>query len=333
MKLVIFPAIDDARLSSVKLAASEMTVANCGSPAKALEEIPDADAFFGKITPELLAAATNLRWVQAPTVSLEHYIFPELAAHSCVLTNMRGLFSDVVADHVMGFVLMIARNLHVYLRQQQQHLWHPIGQSPEQQTLAGSVGTVTGIDRNHLHLADCTLGVIGVGQIGAEICRRAAAFGMTVIGIDPLTRSVPGVIDSVQPLSELSDLLQASDFVCIAAPHTPETVKMFRTAQFEQMKRTAWLINIGRGAIVDLNDLDQALENKVIAGAALDVFETEPLPADHPLWKRENVIITPHVAAASPRIAERHLQTLLKNVTRFASGQPLLNVADKAKWY
>jgi len=135
------------------------------------------------------------------------------------------------------------------------------------------------------------------------------------------------------PPSRLEELLRASDFVAIAAPHTPDTEQLFRRAQFRAMQRTAYLINIGRGAIVNLDDLVAALAAGEIAGAALDVFEIEPLPADHPLWTFPNVIITPHVAGQSPRIAERHLQVLLDNLGRFARGEPLVNVVDKHRWF
>ena len=129
-------------------------------------------------------------------------------------------------------------------------------------------------------------------------------------------------------------LLSASDFVVIAAPHTPRTQKMFRREQFRQMKPTAYLINVGRGAIVDLADLTEALRAGEIAGAGLDVFETEPLPAEHPLWDMaDRVLITPHVAGYSPRIAERHLAQLVENVRRFVAKEPLQNVVDKAEWY
>jgi len=332
-KLLIFPAIDEPRLKQVREAASGMSVVNAPDAATALRGIVDADAFFGKITPELLAAATRLEWVQSPTASLEHYLFPELIEHPCQLSNMRGLFSDVIADHVMGFVLCFARNLHRYLRLQQQARWAPVGGEDERSTFAAGPAFVSAIDRRHLHLADCTLGVVGVGNIGAEICRRAAAFGMTIRGVDPVCRSVPGIVDDVRPTDRLPELLAESDFVVIAAPHTPATFKLFRAEQFRQMKPTAYLINIGRGVIVDLADLTAALESGEIAGAGLDVFETEPLPADHPLWGMENVIITPHVAAASPRIAERHLATLLENVRRFAAGQDPVTLVDKRRWF
>jgi phosphoglycerate dehydrogenase-like enzyme len=151
--------------------------------------------------------------------------------------------------------------------------------------------------------------------------------------VDPRCRIVPGVLPEVWPSEKLHDLLRESDFVVIAAPHTPETYKFFRRDQFEAMKPSAYLINIGRGAIVDLSDLVAALRAKRIAGAALDVFETEPLPAESPLWTMPNVIITPHIAAASVHIAERHLQTLLENIRRFVAGQELLTRVDKRHWF
>ena len=186
----------------------------------------------------------------------------------------------------------------------------------------------------HRHLADDTLGVVGLGAIGAEIARRALAFGMRVLAVDPMVTQGPPGVEAVWPVSRLPELLAASDFVVIAAPHTPETAKLFRRRHFQQMRRTAYLINIGRGAIVDLTDLTDALKANEIAGAALDVFETEPLPADHPLWKMgEKVILTPHVAGYSPRIAGRHLAVLLDNVGRFVRGETLRNVVDKTKWF
>jgi phosphoglycerate dehydrogenase-like enzyme len=271
--------------------------------------------------------------VQSPTASLEHYLFPELAAHPCVLTNMRGLFSDVIADQVLGYVLCFARNLHRYIRNQLAARWEPVGGESERVTFAAGPGTVTAIDRAHLHLGDATLGVVGLGNIGSEVARRALAFGMRVLGVDPVQTEAPPGVAALWPVARLPELLAASDFVVIAAPHTPQTVKLFRREQFRQMKRTAYLINVGRGAIVDLADLVEALRAVEIAGAGLDVFETEPLPAGHPLWRMENVILTPHVAGYSPRIAERHLAVLLDNLGRFRRGEPLRNVVNKQLWF
>ena len=184
-------------------------------------------------------------------------------------------------------------------------------------SLAGPA-QVSPIDRAHIHLADATLGVFGLGHIGAEIARRGLAFGMRVLAVDPYAKSAPEGVEGPWPPNGCPIFSRKAISWSIAAPHTPETEKLFRREQLRQMKQTAYLINIGRGAIVDLADLTAALEAGEIAGAGLDVFEIEPLPPDHPLWKRENVILTPHIAAASTRIAERHLEVLLDNVRRFA---------------
>ncbi|MGE3314657.1 MAG: D-2-hydroxyacid dehydrogenase [Planctomycetaceae bacterium] len=333
MKLLIFPAVDSQRLVRIEDAAGAMTIVNAPDEATAASEIGDADAFFGKITPALLSNARQLRWVQAPTASLEHYLFDALIEHPCQLSNMRGLYSDVIADHVMGYVLTFARNLHIYLRRQLESRWEPVGGETARAGFVTGPAEVSEIDRRHLHLSDCTLGVVGVGRIGAEICRRARAFGMRILGVDPIAKSVPDVVNEIWPPERLNDLLEASDFVVIAAPHTPETYKLFRRDQFRRMQRSAYLINIGRGAIVDLAELTEALEAGEIAGAALDVAEMEPLPESSPLWQMVNVLITPHVAAASPRIAERHTETLLENIRAFAAGKDPLTLVDKRKWY
>lgn len=332
MKLVIFPPVDQARLARIVEVAPAADVVNARDTDEALREIVTADAFFGKITPDLLQAATKLEWIQAPTASLEHYLFPELVEHPCALSNMRGLYSDVIADHVLGLVICFARNFHTYIRRQLAGRWEPVGGEAARSDFLTGPGVASSIDMSHAHLADSTLGVVGAGQIGSEIARRARAFGMQVLAVDPSVGSVPGICD-VWPPERLDALLAASDFVVIAAPHTPQTYKLFRRTQFERMKRSAYLINIGRGAIVDLADLTQALEDGLIAGAGLDVFEVEPLPADHPLWRMENVIITPHVAGTSPRIAERHLEVLLENIRRYQAGQLPTTLVDKRRWY
>jgi phosphoglycerate dehydrogenase-like enzyme len=333
MKLVIHPPVEAGRLSRIVKAAGSMAVVNAADEDEAARGMPNADAFFGKLTARLLAASRDLRWVQSPTASLEHYIFPELVAHPCTLTNMRGLFSDVIADQVLGYIICFARNLHRYIRNQMQARWEPVGGETERVTFAAGPGVVSAIDRAHMHLADATLGIVGLGSIGSEIARRALGFGMRVVAVDPAQTAAPVGVASLWPPEELPRLLEGSDFVVIAAPHTPQTEGWFRRPQFQAMKSTAYFINIGRGAIVRLADLVDALRAGEIAGAALDVYETEPLQSDHPLWRMENVILTPHIAGYSPRIAERHLELLLDNIRRFRNGEPLRNVVNKSLWF
>ena len=333
MKLVMHPEVDPERFGRIVQAAGPMEVVNAAEAEEALAEIATADAFFGKLTPELLAAAKRLRWVQSPTASLEHYLFPELIEHPLVLTNMRGLYSDVIAEHVLGMMLCFTRNLHTYIRQQMAGQWAPVGGERERVTFATGPGVMTAIDRGHQNLGDLVTGIVGLGHIGREIARRMASFGMRVLAIDPIETALGEGVSELWSLDRLDDLLAASDFVIIAAPHTPQTEQMFRRPQFQVMKTSGVLINIGRGAIVHLDDLVVALAAGEIAGAGLDVFEVEPLPAEHPLWKFPNVILTPHVAGQSPRIAQRHLGLLLENIRRFVNGAELVNVVDKRRWF
>jgi phosphoglycerate dehydrogenase-like enzyme len=331
MKLVIHPPVGDERLARIREAAAPMTVVQAPDETAAAAEIADADALFGYLTLPLLRAARQLRWVQAPTASMEKFLFPELIASPVVVTNMRGIFSDVIADHVFGFILCFAKNLHHYIRQQQRGVWHALGRGPNELPGYAGPGEVHPSDRAALTLADCTLGVIGLGGIGTETARRGLAFGMRVLGVDPVAAETPEGVTLWRP-DRLDDLLAASDFVVVAAPHTPQTYKLMNRERLRRMKRSAYLINVGRGVIVDLADLTAALQAGEIAGAGLDVVETEPLPAGHPLWAMDNVILTPHTAAASPRVAERHLATLLDNLRRFVEGRPLRNVVDRQRW-
>lgn len=326
MSLVIYPAVEDRRLELLRAAAGDLPVVNAATLEEALAAMPEADGFFGKLTPPLLAAASRLRWVQSPTASLEHYMFPALAEHPCVLTNMRGLFSDVIAEHVFGYMIMLARNLHIYVLQQAERRWESVGGESVRSGFVQGPAVVSSIDRAHRHLTGSTIGIVGLGGIGSEIASRARAFQMQVLAVDPLN-------PDAWPLERLPELLAQSDWVVIAAPHTPQTEKLFRADLIRQMKPSAYLVNIGRGAIVDLADLVACLQQGAIAGAALDVYETEPLPADHPLWGMPNVILTPHIAGVSTLIPERHLEVLLDNVRRFVSGQALRNVVRKHEWF
>ena len=335
MKLVIHPAVEPDRLLALQLAAPGLEFANAASSDEALAAVEGAEGFLGKVTPALLEKADRLRWVQTFTVSLEHYMFPALAEHPCVMTNMRGLFGDVIADQVMGYVICFARNLHTYVRRQLEHRYEPLGGESARVSNAAGPGVVNDMDRATIFLPDATMGVVGLGAIGGEIARRALAFGIRVIAVDrfPDRTRPPEGVESVEGMDALPELLAESDFVVIAAPQTPETVGLFDAAILSKMKPSAYLINIGRGAIVKLDDLVDALTRGTVAGAALDVYEVEPLPGDHPLWDFPNVILTPHTAGYSPAIARRHLETLVENVGRFARGEPLLNVVDKALWF
>jgi phosphoglycerate dehydrogenase-like enzyme len=332
MKLLIHPPVSDRRLARIREAATPMQVVNAATDGDALHDIADADAMFGYLTRPLLAAAKKLRWVQSPTASMEKYLYPELVASPVIVTNMRGIFSDVIADQVFAYILAFAKNLHVYMRQQTRGVWHAVGRAVNELPGYAGPGEMHPSDNANITLADSTLLVVGLGGIGMETARRGLAFGMRVVGVDPRAGAAPEGVTLERP-DRLDAVLGEADFVVIAAPHTPATYKLFDRARMRRMKKSAYLINVGRGVIVDLADLTAALQAGDIAGAGFDVFETEPLPPDHPLWRMENVIVTPHTAAASPRVAERHLETLLDNLRRFVKGEPVRNVVDKTTWF
>jgi len=284
------------------------------APETAAAALSDADAAFGTLTPDLLAAAPRLRWLQAPAAGPPAgYYHRELIEHPVTVTNFREIYNDHLGAHILAFVLAFARGLHVYFPRQQARNWQP-GFTP-------------------VHLPEATAVLIGVGGIGAETARLLAAFGVRVVGIDPRRAEAPDGVAALLRPEALDAHLPEADFVIITAPETPETQRLFRRERFRLMKPTAYLINIARGAIVVLDDLVAALRAGELAGAALDVFEQEPLPADHPLWTLPGVLITPHVGGEGPYLPERRTEVLLDNCRRFAAGESLRNVVDKAHWF
>ena len=312
MKLLIYPQISDHDVNRIQAAFPDLTVIRPRSEGEALGYIVDADVMYGTITQDLLLTAQQLKWVQANCIGMENYLFPDFIESDVILTNVRGVFSDHIADHVWSYILAFARGLHRYLRQQIDHNWQP--------------------NKQTVHLPECTIGIIGLGGIGREVAGRASAFGSRVIAVDPRVTETPGV-DEVYPPNRLENLLRTSDFVVICAPHSPDTEKLMDAARFEIMKPTAYLINIGRGVIVDLNALTDALRQGKIAGAALDVYEVEPLPDDHPLWDMENVILTPHIAGDGPYVQDRRIDVFIENMKRFIAGEEMLTVVEKKEWF
>ena len=287
--------------------------------AGAEQAIALAEAAYGTIPPALLARAERLRWLQAPQAAPPAgYYYPELIAHPVEITNFREIYNDHIAAHIMAFVLAFARGLQVYLPQQQRREWKPMGRED---------------DDIVVHLPEASMLVVGVGGIGAEAARLAGAFGMRVIGVDERRTEKPPGVAELHRAAALDELLPHADFVVLTVPHTPETEGFMNRARFRRMKRGAFFINIGRGMTTRLDDLVAALEAGEIAGAALDVFEREPLPADHKLWTMPGVMITPHTAGHGPYLDERRFAVLSENCRRFAAGEELRNVVDKARWF
>jgi phosphoglycerate dehydrogenase-like enzyme len=303
-----------ARLGAAVPALSVIVAEDATGAASALGR---AEAAFGTLTPDLLRAAPHLRWLQAPQAAPPPgYYFPELIEHAAVVTNFREIYNDHIAAHIMAFILAFARGLHVYLPRQLRREWRPAA-----------------LDTGVIHLPAATALIVGVGGIGGETARLAASFGMHVVGTDARRRDCPAGLAELHAPEALDDLLPRADFVVLTVPHTPATEGFMNRARFRRMKRGAFFINIGRGMTTRLDDLVAALRAGEIAGAALDVFEQEPLPADHPLWTLPGVLITPHTAGYGPHLDERRFAILLDNAKRFVAGEPLRNVVDKASWF
>ena len=318
-KYVFLPPIDaDIRSWARRMAEAlpELEVVIAENEADAARELVDADAAYGGVPPETLPTVERLRLLQNPFAGPPPgYYYPELAEHPVVVSNPRGIYSDHIAQHILMFMLALARGLPYWSAAQAQRRWDPRARR-----------------RGYVNLADATVLINGVGGIGAETARLCAAFGARVIGVDPRPEhDAPAEV--ISP-AQLDQRLPEADFVVTTVPHTPETEAMWNAARFRRMKRSAYFINIGRGKTASLDDLVAALENGEIAGAGLDVFKTEPLPAEHPLWRMENVLITPHIAVADAAdLPERRYELIVENARRLLDGQEFLNAVDKAKWY
>jgi len=317
--LMLPPQSSTTRDWARRLAAAlpELSVVVAEDGTEAVRAVGLAEAVFGTIPPALLREASRLRWIQAPQAAPPAgWYYPELIAHPAVVTNFREIYNDHIGAHIMAFILAFARGLHQYLPQQLRRQWQP---SPH--------------DSGVIHLPEATALMVGVGGIGAEAARLAAAFGMRVIGVDARRREAPPGVAELHGQEALDSLLPSADFVVLTVPHTPATEGFMNRARFRLMKPGAFFINIGRGMTTSLDDLVAALEAGEIAGAGLDVFEQEPLPAGHPLWTTPGVLITPHTAGYGPYLDERRYGILLDNSRRFLAGQPLRNVVDKPSWF
>jgi phosphoglycerate dehydrogenase-like enzyme len=256
---------------------------------------------------KLLDAAPKLRWYHSVGAGVEDLVgVREFRDRGIALTNNSGSYDIQIAEHALAFILAAAKRLYVYRDQQAQRNW----KEHRQDELRGS-----------------TLVVYGLGSIGAEIARLGAALGMRVIGVRRRVEPVEGVERIVSP-ELLEDVAAEADFLAIAAPLTRATRGAISRDVIGRMKKTAWIVNIARGAIVDEDALVDALRAGRLGGAGLDALTTEPLPADHPLWTLENVMISPHSSNSSPHVRERTLTLFVENLRRFKSGEDLLNRVD-----
>jgi phosphoglycerate dehydrogenase-like enzyme len=257
-------------------------------------------------------SAGGLRWIQSASAGVDGLLFPELAESHIVLTNARGIYEEAIAEYVLGLMLAFAKDLPGVFERQRRREWE---------------------HRETERLQRKRVLVVGVGPIGRAIGRSCAALRMSVRGVARTARPGDDVMVEITAVEQLADAVASADYVVNTLPATDETRHVFDHVVFEAMNVGTRFVNVGRGGTVDERALIRALETGQIAGAALDVFEEEPLPVDSPLWTMPNVIVSPHMAGDAAGWREGVVELFVRNLERYLTGRPLLNVVDKIRGY
>lgn len=284
-----------------------------------VEAAPEADVilngqFGGDLLRKVFPLTTNLKWVHTLSAGVENVLFPELIDSPVPLTNGRGIFGRVLGEWVVASMLFFAKGLRRLVKQQEDGIWEQF-------------------DIEELH--GRTFGIIGYGEIGRAAAERAKPFGMRIIALrrHPEQSAGDGLLDAVWTPDRLHDLLRESDYILVAAPHTPETQGMIGEREIARLKHSAVIVNVGRGPVIDESALIRALERSHIRGAALDVFEQEPLPPGHAFYQLKNVLLSPHSADHFSGWIESAVRMFVVNFNHFVKGEPLENVVDKRAGY
>ena len=312
--------IPEAQLEALRRMFPEHVFVRADSDEEALDAIKDADvAFSSRITRDHFAAATRLRWVHSPAAGVGSMLFPEMVTSDVVMTNSRGNSSTTIAEHAIAMTLVLLRDLPLAWRRQAEKVW-----AQNEFDAGASIRTLRG----------ARMLIIGLGSIGRETARLAAAFGARVVGIRRRAgrRRPPGV-DEVHSPAQLVDQLPLADIIIVCAPQTAETVHLIGERELAVVKDDAVLVNVSRGKLIDEAALVRLLATGRLRGAALDVFEHEPLDAGSPLWTRPDVIITPHVSGFHANYWPEAVRLFADNLQRFAAGHPLTNLVDKGAGY
>ena len=320
MKVVVIPGLTLPEISSedverIRVAGGYATVVVTDSEG-ANQEIADADVVLGFVNRKMYLGAQNLRWVHAIASGVDAFLYDEFKSGDVVLTSEKGLVGDHLADHAIGLLLMLTRQLAAALRYGPDSWNHRPEMRFQEVELTGS-----------------TMGIYGFGGTGRAIAKRAAAFGMHVTAVDRDPVAGSAEVERVRGLEDFDAMLAESDVVAIGTPLTSETRGKFDAHAFEQMKDSAFLVNVTRGEIMVEDDLVAALKSGAIRGAALDVVPREPLPAESELWALPNVVMTPHTAGASQFRAGRNVDRFVKNLERLVRDEPLEGVIDKELGY
>jgi phosphoglycerate dehydrogenase-like enzyme len=321
------PLIEKLKAASPRLQIEHRTAQQLDELGEALHGIEVLYTSWLMPSPEM---APDVRWVQGHFAGVDHFLDHPLLK-KVILTTTSGLHAPNIAEYVLMMILAFAHRLPRMIQFQRKSEW-----PKDRWTL---------FVPKELH--DSTVGIVGYGSIGREVARLAKAFGMQVLATKRRPQQtneqgwqLPGIgdpaaqqVDRLYASDQLKLMLSECDYVVVAVPLPPETDKLLGAAEFQSMKREAVLINIARGGVIDEAALIEALRNGVIAGAGLDVFEQEPLPADSPLWQFPNVILSPHVSGFTPHYDERAMDLFAENLRRYVAGEPLLNVVDLSRGY
>ncbi|KKI92022.1 2-hydroxyacid dehydrogenase [Bacillus sp. SA1-12] len=316
-KLLISHKLDDALLGKIKEVIPDWTIIAGSDSSQWKQHVADAEIIAGwkKEMEEFISINdANLQWLQAWSAGVNSLPLAHLQAANVQVTSANGVHAYPISETIFALMLGLTRKIHTYVRQQLNHTWHHANMNQE--------------------IHGKTVGIIGVGNIGYETAKLAKAFGMTVLGIRNSGQPEEFVDEMYSP-SDLHTILPLCDFVIVTLPLTPKTMGLFGKKEFQLMKPSSFFINIGRGPIVVENELIEALQEKQIAGAGLDVFEIEPLPQQSPLWEMENVIITPHTSGSTEHYNKRVIEDIfLPNLRRYLDGQkPSINLVDFEKGY
>ena len=299
---------------------SQIVVAH--NMSEALAQAPGTDVLVGFnpeiCAPQLLSAATDLRWIESLAAGIENCLaVPGLRERGLLLTNMRAVDAAVIAEHAIALTLALAHGLDVFAVDTANAQWN------------GAHGTATPMQT----LEGKTLLVVGLGGIGTEVARRAQGLGMTVVATRDGDRKGPPFVSHIGTPAELATLARSADVIVSCVPQTPTTLGMFDAKFFALLKPTAIFVNISRGGTMVMADLTRALVDKRLAGAGLDVADPEPLPPDNPLWRAPHVLITPHISSRSDLPGEGRWIVARENLRRYALGARMLNVVDQARGY
>ncbi|HEV8438202.1 MAG TPA: D-2-hydroxyacid dehydrogenase [Methylomirabilota bacterium] len=309
--LVYYPDEREARAYAelIRLPRRGITVHVAFTPEEAAALIGETEILYAwKFPPPLLSRAPKLRWIQVMGAGVERFLVPELGSR-VIVTRAAGIFGPWMAEYTLAWCLWVTQRIDLFRAQQQARRWVPV---------------------DPLRLAGATLCVVGLGDIGRAIARAGRAIGMRAIGVSRSGRPAREA-DRVYRVTALASALQRADFVVLTVPLHPETRGMIGVSQLAAMKSSAWLINIARGPVVDEKALIDALRERRIGGAVLDVFDEEPLPAEHPLWGLANVAITPHIAG--PSTSAEITPLFNDNLGRYLAGRPLRHVVDRTRGY